>query len=90
MELPVLKIDPKSITPRHYSQIVELLITTGHFQYVTLKNKPGLYYKNECGRNFVYPYLPYTKIVPDSLNNIAGYYSALSKSESKNVVIDLT
>lgn len=76
---------PGNISTRHLTQLVELTMSTGYFQYAAVGNKSGVHYQDEVRDDIVIPYLPHTKFVLDDLGNMAGCYVALSKSQDAQI-----
>lgn len=81
MNKPIKIINPLTVSERHINQLVNLLITTGYFEYCGLGNKLKLDLHEATKINFVLPSLKHTKVIMDDLNNIAGFYVASTKAQ---------
>jgi hypothetical protein len=83
----IQKINPATISKRHLDQLVHLASSVGFFEYAVMHNKLNLRNHDMVQKAFIKPYLPYTKIIIDDLDNITGNFVAFTNEQ--NLEIDL-
>lgn len=77
----ITKINTCFSSERLIQQLVSLTLTTGYYEYACTNNKLGFDVHEAVKIKLVIPYLPYTNMILDDLNNVAGVYVGLTKQE---------
>ena len=77
-----------TISNQHIDQLVDLVLTTDHFQCFSSMHKLNNDYAF-AKTDFILPYIPHTTMVLDENNNVAGFYAALTKENDLQVVKDM-
>ena len=81
-------INPLTISNQHMNQLVDLVMTTDHFQYYSQMHT--LSSDHEFSKtDFIMPYIHHIKMILDEFNNVAGFSAALIKKCDSKIVKDM-
>jgi GNAT superfamily N-acetyltransferase len=81
MNFPVVRLDPNT-SERHVDQLVELVLSTGYYQFAAMGNTRGTVYRDQVRDDIVRPYLCHTWVAIDGDGQLGGCYVCSTRAEA--------